>query len=192
MRPKPNPAYFQLIALGSNLASGSGTSRQTLEKALSSLAQRGVSIRACSRFFSTRAFPPGSGPDFVNAAAVVDCGGGAAGLLAHLHAVEAELGRVRAVRWGARTVDLDLIAYGAQVSPDVQTQRYWRELPEKAQQAQAPDQLILPHPRVQDRAFVLVPLMDVAPDWTHPLLGKTVRQMHDALSDAVRAEVIAL
>ncbi len=192
MQPKSNPDNFQLIALGSNLASGAGSSRQTVEKALSSLVDRGVTIRASSRFYRTRAFPPNSGPDFVNAAAIVDFGGDAAGLLAHLHGVETELGRVRKTRWGARTVDLDLIAFGAQVSPDEQTQRYWRELPEKAQQGQAPDQLILPHPRVQDRAFVLVPLMDVAPDWPHPLLGKTVRQMHDALPDTARAEVIAV
>jgi 2-amino-4-hydroxy-6-hydroxymethyldihydropteridine diphosphokinase len=56
----------------------------------------------------------------------------------------------------------------------------------------APDRLIVPHPRVQDRAFVLVPLMDVAPDWCHPVLRLTVRQMASALPAAARAEVVRL
>ena len=116
----------------------------------------------------------------------------ATSILAQLHEVEAEMGRSRAVRWGARTLDLDIIAVGAQVLPDAQTYQYWRELPLEGQKNTTPQELILPHPRLAERAFVLVPLLDVAPDWCHPVTKETVQQMHDALSDAQRDEVKVL
>jgi len=63
-------------------------------------------------------------------------------------------------------------------------------LPLDVQKTATPAQLILPHPRLAERAFVLVPLMDVAPDWVHPVTARSVRQMHDALPQAARAEVV--
>ncbi|MGY8791094.1 MAG: 2-amino-4-hydroxy-6-hydroxymethyldihydropteridine diphosphokinase, partial [Pseudomonadales bacterium] len=68
--------------------------------------------------------------------------------------------RVRGERWGKRVLDADLIAFGTQVLPDLYTYKKWRDLPISDQMLQTPDQLILPHPRLQDRAFVLRPLMD--------------------------------
>ncbi len=181
-----------LIALGSNLGFDGGGSADLLEKALARLAMRGFVIRACSRFFRTPAYPAGAGPDFVNAAAVLEAPCDAVQTLAHMHAIEAELGRTRAVRWGARTLDLDLIAVGASVLPDAQTHHYWREMPLEQQKTAMPETLILPHPRLAERAFVLVPLLDVAPDWTHPVTGMTIRQMHDALPEAALRSVVAL
>ncbi len=181
-----------LIGMGSNLTSQGEASDLLLKRALDMLKMLGLVIRSISRFYRTPAFPAGSGPDYVNAAAVLAGSVTADEVLGHLHAVEEALGRVRTARWGARTLDLDLLAVDDQVLPDAETQRKWRDLPLKAQQAQAPDCLILPHPRLQDRAFVLVPLMDVAPDWRHPLLGLTVRQMHDALPLADRNAVVPL
>ena len=102
------------------------------------------------------------------------------------------MGRKRVVRWGARTLDLDLIGMGATVLPDAKTHQYWREMPLEMQKTVTPDELILPHPRLAERAFVLVPMMDVASDWCHPVTGLTIRAMHDALSDAQRLEVVAL
>ncbi len=145
-----------------------------------------------SRFFRTPAFPAGAGPDFVNAAFTVDWTGSADSLLDLLHGVEAEAGRTRTHRWEARVLDLDLLALGDQVHPDAPTQTAWRNMPLAEAATRAPEQLILPHPRLQERGFVLVPLADVAPDWRHPLTGDTVRAMLDRLPPAELQEIVAL
>lgn len=184
------PLY--LIALGSNLNFEGGSPIDILIEALKALERRSFVIRDRSRFFDTPAFPEGSGPNFVNAAVCVEFDGTAMDVLSQLHGVEADMGRLRAVRWGARTLDLDLIAGGGQILPDVKTFEYWRDLPLEAQKTDIPPELILPHPRLSERAFVLVPLMDVASEWCHPVSGQSVREMHDALSEAARDAVTAL
>jgi 2-amino-4-hydroxy-6-hydroxymethyldihydropteridine diphosphokinase len=181
-----------LIALGSNLPSQAGGSARTLGVALGLLAGESVRVAAISRAYRTPAWPPGSGPDFANAAAVVETTLSPADLLTRLHEVEATLGRIRKVRWGARAIDLDLIACGDLVLPDANTLRAWIDLAPEVQAVRAPDRMILPHPRVQDRAFVLVPLCDVAADWPHPLLGLTAAEMRDRLDPAVLAAIVPL
>lgn len=181
-----------LIALGSNAISFQGDARANVAWAVgrvTALAQGAVRV---SPFYATPAYPAGAGPDFVNAAMAFDCGLDASAVLAALHAIEAEAGRTRTTRWGPRSLDLDLIAQGDQVLPDAATQDHWRHLPPDAQALTAPDRLILPHPRVQDRSFVLVPLADVAPDWRHPRLGVSVLEMLARLPDADRASVVRL
>lgn len=175
-----------LIAAGSNLISVAGSPTETLHAMVARLLQSGVVIRSQSRFFATPAFPAGAGPDYVNAAFAVESNHAVAEALALLHEIEAEFGREREQRWGQRTLDLDLIGFNDVVIPDAETVMEWINLPLEAQVEATPDQLLVPHPRVQDRAFVLVPLMDVAPDWVHPLLKRSVREMHDALPKADR------
>ncbi len=102
------------------------------------------------------------------------------------------MGRERVSRWGQRTLDVDLLAYGEVIRPDLATFQHWLNLPMKEQSKRVPDQLILPHPRIQDRAFVLVPLVEIAPDWRHPVLGRTAKQMRDDLEEAEVAQVKAL
>jgi 2-amino-4-hydroxy-6-hydroxymethyldihydropteridine diphosphokinase len=166
-----------IIALGSNLASSGLTPSEILRASLKQLETESLSVGAVSRWYQTRAFPEGSGPDFVNGAAVLRSQLAPQEVLEALHRIEAYFGREREVRWGPRVLDLDLIAAGQLVLPDLEGYALWRDLPREAQTVNAPRRLILPHPRVQDRAFVLVPMADVAPDWVHPVSGKSVREM---------------
>jgi 2-amino-4-hydroxy-6-hydroxymethyldihydropteridine diphosphokinase len=170
-----------LVALGANQAGGAGPPRAALEAALAALDAAGLRVAARRRFYRSPAFPAGAGPDFVNAVARIEGGQDPAAALRVLHRVEAALGRTRARRWEPRVCDLDLLAAGAAVIPDMQTVRRWMALPPEAQRDSAPDRLILPHPRLHERAFVLLPLLEVAPDWRHPLLGLDARAMRDAL-----------
>ncbi len=180
-----------LVALGANLPSPVGAPVATLKAALAELqARHGLRLRALSRFFITPAFPEGSGPDYVNACAVLQTGLPPQAVLAALHAVEAGLGRVRdGSRWGARGIDLDLLAMGDRVLPDAATAADWRDLPPRRQRAEAPGQLILPHPRLQDRGFVLVPLAEIAGTWRHPATGQSVAAMLAALPQAGREAI---
>lgn len=172
-----------LVALGANLSSLAGGPAATLCEALHRLGAAGLPARRISRFWCTPAHPPGSGPDYVNAAAMLETGGRDAGaVLATLHGVEAALGRVRdGGRWQARGIDLDLLALGDTVLPDAAGQDRWRSLPPDRQARETPGMLILPHPRLQDRGFVLAPLAEIAPGWVHPRLGLTVAAMLAAL-----------
>ena len=86
--------------------------------------------------------------------------------------------------------DLDLIAAGDTVSPDRDTVRQWMDLSDAEAQDRVPGGLVLPHPRMHMRGFVLIPLCDVAPDWRHPLLGMSVTEMAEALSPELRAGVV--
>lgn len=108
-------------------------------------------------------------PWFVNGVAAVSTGLNPAGLLSVLHEVEAEFGRTRTLRNEARILDLDLIAYDELVTDG----------------ATPPT---LPHPRMHERAFVLLPLSDIAPDWRHPATGAALPDLIAALSAGQRAE----
>ncbi|MFV0408891.1 MAG: 2-amino-4-hydroxy-6-hydroxymethyldihydropteridine diphosphokinase [Paracoccus sp. (in: a-proteobacteria)] len=180
-----------LIALGANLSSLAGSPSESLLFALRLFCDiDGAELHAVSRFYETPAFPPGSGPDYVNACAALKTELEAEALLAELHAIESRLGRSRDNgRWGARGIDLDLLAVAGEVFPNEVVQNTWRALPFDQQMQREPDQLILPHPRLQDRAFVLVPLADIAPGWRHPRIGLSVAQMLAALPAADRESV---
>jgi 2-amino-4-hydroxy-6-hydroxymethyldihydropteridine diphosphokinase len=183
-----------LVALGSNLNFGGNPPKAVISEAVNALNAEGISLVGLSRLYRTPCFPAGAGPDYVNAAALVTSRHTAdpEKILASLHRVEAGFGRERLSRWAGRTLDIDLLALGDLVAPDLAGFRHWQNLPLEAQARLTPDRLILPHPRMQDRAFVLVPLADVAPDWVHPVLGLSVREMLAALPAADRAAVTPL
>lgn len=178
-----------LLALGANLPGRAGSPRATVEAALDRLSADFPGRVRVSRLYETPAFPPGSGPPFVNGCAAIVWDGAPDLLLARLHEIEAAFGRARSGRWEPRVLDLDLIALGASVCPGPATQDAWRGLPSDRQRVLRPDTLVLPHPRLQDRAFVLVPLMDIAPGWRHPRTGRSVREMVASLPPADREAV---
>ncbi len=178
-----------LVAVGSNQEWLHNNSLIVLTEMLNNLKSIYVNVTSISRFYKTPAFPAGAGPDFVNAALVIRTTLPHDELLDLFHRVEHDMGRVREQRWGQRTIDIDLISYGDQVVPDVETQTRWMELPLAEQMITAPDQPIVPHPRLQDRAFVLGPLMDIAPQWRHPVLGRTVAEIYAATPQNLKDEV---
>ncbi len=181
-----------LITLGSNNISPWGDAAETVQKAMNCLSGLAQKPLRQSPLYATPAFPAGFGPDFVNAAVAFETSLSATDLLAHLHQIEANANRTRTKRWGPRSLDLDLIGLGNLICPDLKTQRHWCDLDPDAQTREVPDLLILPHPRVQDRSFALVPLADVAPDWPHPVTGQTIRQMLQARPAAERDTVVRM
>lgn len=189
LKPSTINKTMALVALGANEPSDVGGPDVTLRAALDTISERGIDIERVSRFYATPAYPHGSGPEFVNACAALLTPLSPDMLLAELHEIERTFGRKRAERWGARTLDLDLLAYGGEILPDEATVREWMSLPLETQMARAPEGLVLPHPRLSERGFVLIPLSDIAPDWVHPITGKTVVEMIDALPDADKADV---
>jgi|TARA_B110000261_G_scaffold33155_1_gene38233 2-amino-4-hydroxy-6-hydroxymethyldihydropteridine diphosphokinase len=175
-----------LVALGGNLPSSVGEPGKTLTYAMANLRLCTNSLMYRSRFFSTPCFPVGYGPDYVNGAVEFKFRGEANELLDILHEIEAMFGRARDARWCGRVLDLDLLTFGDIIAPSLNGYAQWRDMPLSQQIQQTPKEMILPHPRLQDRAFVLGPLMDIAPDWRHPVFGLTVRQMYGRLSAADR------
>lgn len=166
------------VALGANLPSRHSSVANTLTSALALIAEsRGFSVIRTSRWFRSPAFPPGSGPDFVNGATLIESELEPDQILGVLHEIEERLGRERNRRWAPRVCDLDLLFHADLILPDRRTVEDWIEIDRGKAQVVAPPRLILPHPRLHERAFVLVPLMDVAPEWRHPVIGRTIREM---------------
>lgn len=145
---------------------------------------------ALSRAYQTPAFPPGAGAPFINAVVLVRFAESPERVLAALHKIEASHGRMRHTRWAARTLDMDLLDAGGHVLPDPQVVKQWMGLTLEAQLQQVPDQVLLPHPRAHERAFVLRPLLDVAPNWHHPVLGRSARELLQACPPDARASVL--
>jgi 2-amino-4-hydroxy-6-hydroxymethyldihydropteridine diphosphokinase len=157
-----------LIALGSNRRHGRfGSPAGVVAAAVRALADSDFVIVARSRIHATAAVGPG-GRGYANAVVVAASDLSPLEAVAVLKRIEAAFGRRGGRRWGARVLDLDLLASGPAVIPG----RGWRR---------ATRGLIVPHPRLHQRAFVLDPLAEVAPDWHHPVLDATVRQLRARL-----------
>lgn len=138
------------IGLGSNLPSSAGSPLSTVKTALKRLLHFGIEVRSVSHWYESEPVPVSDQPWFVNGVAEVETSLKPVAVLKVLLEVEQEFGRERGELNAARSLDLDLLDYDGMVLKEG---------------------LILPHPRLHQRAFVLHPLKDVAPQWVHPVLG---------------------
>jgi 2-amino-4-hydroxy-6-hydroxymethyldihydropteridine diphosphokinase len=147
-----------LVALGTNAPHGNLEGAALLARGLDAMEAAGLSVLGVSSAWGSPAWPPSDQPDYVNAVALIDVGDLAPPALYRvLQGIEEALGRVRAERWGPRTLDLDIIDQGGAVGEQ--------------------DGIILPHPRAHERAFVLAPLAEIDPAWRHPGLGRTAGEL---------------
>jgi 2-amino-4-hydroxy-6-hydroxymethyldihydropteridine diphosphokinase len=150
------------LGLGSNLGDREGAVRESIDL----IAAGGdIEVRGVSSFYVTKAWGNENQPDFVNAVAAVDTDLKPAEVLARTRAVEIEMGRERREKWGPREIDIDLLLYGDEV---VET-----------------GDLSVPHPGIEERAFVLVPLLELAPDLVHPVTGKRLAESLRRLESGV-------
>jgi 2-amino-4-hydroxy-6-hydroxymethyldihydropteridine diphosphokinase len=159
-----------LIALGANLPGPHGGPPETLVAAKAAIAARGIRILKSSRTWLTAPVPVSDQPRYHNEVVQVDASLTPLALLETLHDIEKEFGRARGERNAARVLDLDLLAYNGEIV----------DRPE----------LIIPHPRLHERAFVLLPLRDIAPYWTHPVTGTPIAALIAALPPGQEAKIL--
>ena len=145
------------IGLGANL----GDPERALQEATETIARWGEIVGASSIYRTTPVGGPPNQPEYWNAVIALRTDLSPEELLSRLLETEREQGRVRRERWGPRVLDLDLLAYGDHILDT--------------------PALTLPHPRMGERAFVLVPLAEIAPDWRYPITGKTAQEILAAL-----------
>lgn len=162
------------LAFGTNENKNFGHIHEVIEASYGLLQDKYLRILKFSPFYKTPAFPVGNGPDYVNSVIKAETSLSPDDLLSALHEMENQLGRVRQKRWGARVIDIDLLDYQGQILPSRKIYQKWYDMSLELQKTTWPDDLILPHPRLQDRGFVLVPLRAVAPDWRHPVTGEKI------------------
>ena len=160
-----------VLALGGDLAGDYPSLEALLEAALSSLPRAGMRIVRRSGWWRSAAWPDPSQPGYLNGVAIVETALSPAALLAAIHALEADFGRKRGLDNAPRTLDIDLIAYGRTVIDAAG--------------------VAVPHPRAAERLFVMGPLAEIAPDWTHPTLGRTAAELAAAATVGVDARPIA-
>ena len=146
-----------LVALGSNISGPWGTPQQSVQRALEALNCDGLKLVSASRLLLTAPYGKPNQPPFVNAVARIETHLPPLALLQKLHAIERRAGRRRAMRWGPRTLDLDIIDYQGLISHS--------------------QKLALPHPGIAERIFVLKPIAEMAGRWCHPITHLTAHEM---------------
>jgi 2-amino-4-hydroxy-6-hydroxymethyldihydropteridine diphosphokinase len=151
------------LLLGSNL----GNRKEILDKAIELLSQKVGVIASQSKDYETKPWGVTDQPDFLNLAIAIHTYLKPFEILEQTQSIENQLGRVRKEKWGARLIDIDIMFYGSEIIEE-------------------PD-LKVPHPLMQERDFALTPLSEIAPDFVHPVLAKTVLELREMLWVHLRA-----
>ncbi|MCP5382239.1 MAG: 2-amino-4-hydroxy-6-hydroxymethyldihydropteridine diphosphokinase [Kordiimonadaceae bacterium] len=160
-----------LIGLGSNLTTDEyKSSSEILDAAINELKVNGVQILNKSSYYETEPVPKSDQPWYVNAVISVETSLSAPELLKLMHEIELNLGRVRRDRWEARIIDLDLLCYHDKIYPN---KNKWLEFAFK----NTYEEMVIPHPRMHLRDFVLIPANEIAGDWVHPVFNKNIITM---------------
>ena len=146
-----------LIALGSNISGPWGSPEQSVQHAMQALNRDGLKLVGASRLLLTAPFGKPNQPPFVNAVARIETHLPPLALLQKLHAIERTAGRRRATRWGPRTLDLDIVDYHGLI--------------------RSSGKLILPHPGIPERIFVLKPIAELVEEWRHPASHLSAQEM---------------
>jgi 2-amino-4-hydroxy-6-hydroxymethyldihydropteridine diphosphokinase len=153
-----------VIGIGSNLKSDIYSSRlEACQQSVKLIQEHNIHIICQSSWYETAPVPPSPQSNFINGVISVKTEFNSFDLLRLLLTIETKMGRTRGVENAARIIDLDLIGYNDEI---VETKN-----------------LVLPHPRFHERAFVVEPLNEIAPDWRHPILGLTIKKLLTTLSD---------
>ena len=167
------------IALGSNLETENMDRLEILNKALEYFPMFSISLIKVSSFWESKSYPNKNQPNFINAVSEVQSILNPHQTLCSLKKIEIILGRKVNSRWGSRVLDLDILASGSLILPNLRIFNRWLKMPLQHQIQNQPNQLILPHPRIQDRLFVLKPLSEIDPSWIHPVLNKKPYELID-------------
>jgi 2-amino-4-hydroxy-6-hydroxymethyldihydropteridine diphosphokinase len=160
-----------VLALGGNLAGDYPSLEALLEAALSGFPRAGLRLVRRSGWWRSAAWPDPTAPAYLNGVMVVETSLSPRAVMEAVLALERRFGRKRAAPNAARTLDIDLIAYGRQVIDE--------------------PGLIVPHPRAHQRRFVMGPLAEIAPEWLHPVLRRTAAELAAEATVGMDAEPIA-
>ncbi|MFL2792847.1 MAG: 2-amino-4-hydroxy-6-hydroxymethyldihydropteridine diphosphokinase [Paracoccaceae bacterium] len=171
-----------IIVLGSNLSSEFGSSTEILKKCVGELKSfQAIQSLLESKWYISSSFVDKSEPRYVNVGIRFCTNLKPKELLNFTSDLEIKYGRKRQRRWEPRTCDIDILLCDQFILPSKLYFEKWLKLDFFEQKELSPDELILPHPRLQERAFFLKPLNDLQPDWTHPFLEMKAKEMLDSL-----------
>lgn len=178
-----------LLSLGSNLPYSDMEPIGVLNAAIAELGKAGFQSIKVSGFYETEPVPKSDQPNFINCMVKGATKHDALETLHICQAVERSFDRERHVRWGARTLDIDIISFDQQVYPSTEE---WRVVAAGVGAEATVPELVLPHPSMHKRAFVLRPLCDLAPDWLHPVYGRIAADLLAEQSVADQAGVVRI
>ena len=160
------------LNLGSNLDSKYGSRFENISIAINLLTETKIRIKKVSNFYETPSYPNKNFPKFLNIGLMIDYDDDHYNLLKDIKLIEKKLGRIRRNKNDPRIIDIDIIDFKKEIKKDIE--------------------LILPHPKCHLRNFVLYPILEIDPNWSHPILKKNARFLINKLSQKLRIEITRL